>query len=63
MYLIFKRVDQRNIGPIQIVGRALEYDIGYIPTTHEDIIPFAHLNATVVSDVIGNAWVFMQAWN
>jgi hypothetical protein len=63
MYLIFKRVDQRNIGPIQIVGRALEYDIGYIPTTHEDIIPFAHLNATVVSDVIGNAWVFMQAWS
>lgn len=63
MFLIFKRVEDKTRGVVQIKGRFLDYDIGYIPDTHVDIIPYAHLNATLVDDTIGNDWVFIQAWN
>lgn len=63
MFLIFKRVEDKLRGAVQIKGRFLDYDIGYIPDTHVDIIPYTHLNATLVDDTIGNDWVFIQAWN
>lgn len=63
MFLIFKRIPDRDRGPIEIKGRFLDYDFGYIPETHVDIIPYTHLNATIVDDEIGNDWIFIQAWN
>ena len=51
MFLIFKRVEDKLRGVVQIKGRFLNYDIGYIPNTHVDIIPYAHLNATIIDDI------------
>ena len=63
MYLVFKMVDQRLLGPITVTGRWLDYCVGFLPDTHKDVIPFLHLNAVVVPEEVGKAWMFNSAWN
>lgn len=58
MYILFKMKEQRVIGPIQIIGRYHEYCVGYIPDTHKDIIPYLHLNPTILEEDVAKAWVF-----
>lgn len=62
MYILFEMVDQKQLGPIEIKGRWLEYCVGFIPDTHTEIIPWNHLNATVLSDAAGQAWMFTDGW-
>ena len=63
MYLVFERARQETLGPIEIVGQFLSYDVGYIPDTHIDIIRYSHLDATVIEEGVANGWVFASAWN
>jgi len=63
MYILFSRVDDKTRGPIEVKGRWLTYDVGYIPNTHVDIIPFKHLNVTVLPDDTALGWPYAEAWN
>ena len=63
MYILFEMVDQRLMGPIQIKGRWLEYCIGFIPDSHAEIIAWSHLNATVLTENVAEAWMFTQGWS
>ena len=63
MYILFEMVDQRTLGPIEIKGRWLEYCVGYIPDTHTEIMPWNHLNATVLENNIAESWMFTQGWS
>lgn len=64
MYLLFKRVSDAVRGPVQVIGRFNTYDVGYIPETHEDIIPYDHLRPTVIDDEdVAKGWAFVNSWN
>ncbi len=63
MYILFEMVDQKYLGPIQIKGRWLEYCVGFIPDSHTEIIPWSHLNATVLTDSVAESWMFTQGWS
>ncbi len=63
MYILFSRVDDKTRGPVEVKGRWLTYDVGYIPPSHVDIIPFKHLNATILPDNTALGWPFAEAWN
>lgn len=63
MYLLFKTVDDRTRGPIEKVGRWMEYQVGYIPDTHVDIIPYEHLNARILeNEDVAYAYIFMDGY-
>lgn len=61
MYLLFKSVDARSLGIIQLVGSYMYFSIGYLPDTHKDIIDYRHLNAIVISEGVAKAWKFLGA--
>ena len=63
MHILFEMVDQKRLGAIEIKGRWLEYCVGYIPDTHTEIIPWDHLNATVLENEVAGAWMFTQGWS
>ena len=64
MYLLFKRVSDQQRGPIEIKGRFLHMDVGYIPDTHVDVIPYDHLNPTIIDDDdVAMGWAFTGSWN
>ena len=64
MYLLFKRVGEQQRGPIEIKGRFLHMDVGHIPDTHVDVIPYDHLNPVVIdNEDVANGWVFAGSWN
>ena len=62
MYILFKMKPENDLGPVQIYGRWLGYCVGYIPETHKDIIPFMHLNPTVLEEATAKAWLLTQGW-
>lgn len=62
MYLLFKSVDERTLGPIQVVGTWYDYKFGYIPDTHKDIIPYQHLNPRILDEDVALAWPFISAY-
>lgn len=62
MYILFKMVDARLMGPIQTCGRWLDYCVGFIPDTHKDIIKFDHLKGTVLTEEVALAWKFADSW-
>lgn len=59
MYLLFKSVNDKNLGIVKRIGTYMSYTIGFIPDTHTDIIDFRNLNATIVNDDIALAWKFI----
>jgi len=61
MYLLFKSVDARSLGIIQVIGEWMHYSIGYIPDTHADIIDYRHLNPTIVTEEVAYSHMFIQA--
>lgn len=63
MYILFEMKDKKLLNAIEIKGRWLEFCVGYIPDTHVEIIPWKHLDATILSDGAGQAWMFTQGWN
>lgn len=63
MYILFKRVVDLVRGPIEVIGRYSYFDIGYIPASHVDAIPFKHLNGVILPDDVALGWIFAQSWN
>ena len=63
MYILFEMQDQRTLGPIQIIGRYMEFGIGYIPETHTDIINWNHVGATVIQESVAKAYMLASGWN
>ena len=63
MYILFEMQDQRTLGPIQIIGRYMEFGIGYIPETHTDIINWNHVGATVIEESVAKAYMLASGWN
>ena len=63
MYILFEMQDQRTLGPIQILGRYMEFGIGYIPETHTDIINWHHIGATVIEESVAKAYMLASGWN
>ena len=63
MYILFEMQDQRTLGPIQILGRYMEFGIGYIPETHTDIINWNHVGATVIEESVAKAYMLASGWN
>jgi hypothetical protein len=62
MYLLFKSVEQRQLGIIKVIGTWMEFSIGYVPDTHTDIIEFRHLNPKVISEGVAWAWMYIGAY-
>jgi len=61
MHLLFKSVDARKLGIIQVIGNWMNYSIGYIPDTHIDVIDYRHLNPTIVTEAVAYSYMFIQA--
>ena len=53
---------ENELGAIQIYGRWLGYCVGYIPETHKDIIPYLHLQPTILQEATAKAWLLTQGW-
>jgi hypothetical protein len=62
MYILFKMKPENELGAIQIYGRWLGYCVGYIPETHKDIIPYLHLQPTILEEATAKAWLLTQGW-
>lgn len=64
MYLLFKSVDERKLGPVQKIGYWMEFMVGFIPDTHVDIIPYEQLAPvrTLENEDVANAWMFMDGY-
>jgi len=62
MYILFKMRPENELGAIQIYGRWLGYCVGYIPETHKDIIPYLHLQPTILQEATAKAWLLTQGW-
>ena len=62
MYILFKMKPEQEVGPVQIYGRWLNYCVGYIPETHKDIIPYLHLEPTIIDEDTAKAWLFNNSW-
>ncbi len=64
MYLLFKSVDERKLGPVQKIGYWMDFMVGFIPDTHVDIIPYEQLAPvrTLENEAVANAWLFMDAY-
>ena len=62
MYVLFKMKPENELGAIQIYGRWLGYCVGFIPETHKDIIPYLHLDPTILEEATAKAWLLTQGW-
>lgn len=64
MYLLFKSVDERTLGPVQKIGYWMDFCVGFVPDTHVDIIPYEHLKPcrTLENINVANAWMFMDGY-
>lgn len=62
MYLLFKSVDQKTLGPIQVLGTWYDYKFGYIPDTHKDIIEYRHLKPRVLPEEVATKWIFIDGY-
>jgi len=63
MYLLFKSVQDSQLGIIKRYGHYLDYVIGYLDDSVKDIVEVAHLNPTVIPNQdIADAWKFAGNW-
>ncbi len=61
MYLLFKSVNQQQLGIIQVIGSWMDYRIGYLPDSHKEIVEYRHLNARIIDEDVAWAWMFFGA--
>ena len=61
MYLLFKSVNQQQLGIIKVIGSWMDYRVGYLPDTHVDIVEYRHLNARVIDEDVAWSWMFFGA--
>lgn len=62
MYLLFKNIDARTLGNVQVIGSWNNFAVGFIPDTHTDIIEYRHLNAKVIDEAVAWAWMYFGQW-
>jgi hypothetical protein len=62
MYILFKMKPEQQLGAVQIYGRWLGYCVGFIPETHKDIIPYLHLDSTILEEATAKAWLLNEGW-
>lgn len=62
MYLLFKNVDARQLGSVQVIGTWNNYAIGFIPDTHTDALEYRHLHAKVIDEAVAWTWMFFGAF-
>ena len=62
MYILYKAVNQQNLGIIQQLGRWMEYGFGYLPDSHVDIVDYKHLNIRVLEEKVAKCWMFIGAY-
>jgi hypothetical protein len=62
MYILFKAVSEREQGIVQTIGRVLNYTVGQLPDTHNDIADYNHLNPKVLPENVALAWKFFGAY-
>lgn len=62
MYLLFKNIDARTLGNVQVIGSWNNFAVGFIPDTHTDIIEYRHLNAKVIPEDVAWAWMYFGQW-
>jgi len=62
MFLLFKSVDQKTLGPIQVLGTWYDYKFGFIPDTHKDIIEYRHLKPRILAEEVATKWVFIDGY-
>jgi hypothetical protein len=62
MYLLFKNIDARTLGNVQVIGSWNNFAVGFIPDTHTDIIEYRHLNAKVLDEGVAWAWMYFGQW-
>ena len=64
MYLLFKSVNERILGPVEKIGYWMDFCVGYIPDTHIDIINYEHLAPLRIleSEGVAKAWMFMDGY-
>lgn len=61
MYLLFKSVNQQQLGIIKVIGSWMDYRVGYLPDSHKEIVEYRHLNARVIDEEVAWAWLFFGA--
>ena len=63
MYLLFKSVNERTLGPVQKIGYWMDFMVGFVPDTHVDVIPYEHLKPRVLeSEAVAKGWMFMDGY-
>jgi hypothetical protein len=62
MFLLFKSVDQKTLGPIQVLGTWYDYKFGFIPDTHKDIIEYRHLKPRILTEEVATKWIFIDGY-
>lgn len=62
MYLLFKSVDQRQLGIVQVVGTWMDFSIGYLPDSHVNIAEYRHLNPRILTEDVAYAYMFIGAY-
>jgi hypothetical protein len=63
MYLLFKSVESRQLGIVQVIGRWMEFSFGYVPDTHVDIAEYRHLNPRIIDEAVAWAWMYIGRYN
>lgn len=58
MYILFKTAPSDKLGIIQIVGRVLNYAVGFVPNSHVDIADYNFLKPTVLEEGVADGWKF-----
>jgi hypothetical protein len=64
LYLLFKSVNERTLGPVEKIGYWMDFCVGYIPDTHVDIINYEHLAPLRIleNEGVAKAWMFMDGY-
>lgn len=62
MFLLFRSVDQRQLGIIKVIGSWMDYSIGYLPDSHAEIVEYRHLKAKVIHENVAWSWMFIGAF-
>ena len=59
MFLVFKTVNEQQLGLVKRIGQYLDYVVGWLDDSVKDIVPIKHLNPTVIDDEnVALAWKF-----
>lgn len=58
MYLLFKSVNDPELGLVKRIGQYQDYVVGYLDDSIKDIAKFEHLNPVILSEEVALGWKF-----